>query len=436
MLPGSETSASAAVSAAQSSHSPFNMPSPLSDFDMSPVPSPRVRSRAGVHTRSHSWCAPSPESPNDPTSSNARHPTSLSSEMTCKEFSETFKATETPVQRVSKRRPTTRGKKRGVDGSTHSSPSRPSQSTRSRSRSYSKSISPKQSLDSVHRREPIGDTSISFDSDHLVTPAPQASEHRRRIAPLRSSRSSLFATGSTPHPISIPIYAYRDKAPSRDSSPVPAPRNDSSPLKKPRTSLGGEIINFHYSSDSDSENETPSPPLRTRARFNSLLGPSPLHKSFSSSMSPPSPSGSLPKSVSASILPIRATRTPSGTQSQLGLPFRSERSLSSPSLGLSTGNFSPNSDLLSPLRARTKILSEVEGLETELNKVFALVHGKGLGLGAGGRGRRIGSGLRQSKGVDDAEEVRVEDESPLPRRATNREPRTREDHMEVDTTES
>ena len=58
----------------------------------------------------------------------------------------------------------------------------------------------------------------------------------------------------------------------------------------------------------------------------------------------------------------------------------------------------PGTDLAIKARAaRARVLSqaEVEGLGTELDKVFALVHGKGLGMGSSGGGRsRKGSALR------------------------------------------
>ena len=405
------------------------------------------------HTRSQSWSASATTTVNDlddtslaefgpNTQSHLSDEIICSPDMTMGE-EDLYDAVKTPLRRVPRRRPTTRGKKRAVDDTVLPPPAHGSGH---RSRSESKSISPKHSPRKIVKPESSTlpqpedrseTSSMSLDSELLTPPAPPSTELKRRIAPLRSSRSSLFAS-CAPIPSPIQPYAYRDKPASRESSPVPTPgRNDSSPLKKPRTSLSGEIINFHYSSDSDSDSDTPSPTLRTRARFNHLLGPSPLQKSFSTSTSnsPPSAYGALHKSISSSSIPTRPSRTPlaSHTDGQSG-PFLPERSTSSPLVsrtGSIVGSLLSPGEVLSPFRARNKILSEVEGLETELNKVFALVHGKGLGLGAGGRGRRSVSGLRSSKTMD-ASEGKVQDGSPAPKRRSGPFKEDKGDAMELD----
>ena len=70
---------------------------------------------------------------------------------------------------------------------------------------------------------------------------------------------------------------------------------------------------------------------------------------------------------------------------------------------------SPSADVPAKTRARAllskmEISSAVEDLGTEMNKVFMLVHGRGMGMGgtAGGRYRR-GSALRPKEGGSSGE---------------------------------
>jgi hypothetical protein len=65
---------------------------------------------------------------------------------------------------------------------------------------------------------------------------------------------------------------------------------------------------------------------------------------------------------------------------------------------------SPSPDVPAKTRARAllskmELSSAVEDLGTEMNKVFMLVHGRGLGMGGTGGGRyRRGSALRPKEG--------------------------------------
>lgn len=110
------------------------------------------------------------------------------------------------------------------------------------------------------------------------------------------------------------------------------------------------------------ENPKASPSSRCRSRFNQLLGPSPLQRSFSSTAVPQHAQFVQPTLDRAITLPVG-----DGT-----------------------------------IKTRAKaLLSKVEKVEaehvgTEMNKVFMLVHGRGMGMGSvsGGKHHRRGSALR------------------------------------------
>ncbi|KAK1926483.1 hypothetical protein DB88DRAFT_168233 [Papiliotrema laurentii] len=195
----------------------------------------------------------------------------------------------------------------------------------------------------------------------------------RVIAPLKSARRLRSAqppsTPSTPTNVS----------PSRESSPGLDAASASSPVKRARTSsLSGEIYNFHIlpSSDDEMDGADPSPvsspSTRLRARFNQLLGPSPLHKSFSSTTVPHPPTI---EEQDMSLVSSTSTRTIAAPSSMAEGP---------------------------KIKTRAKaLLSKVESVEMddaniEMNKVFMLVHGRGMGMSSssGGRHLRRGSGLR------------------------------------------
>lgn len=195
--------------------------------------------------------------------------------------------------------------------------------------------------------------------------------------------SSPIRSTSEPRPV-IPLKSKRPKDPGHSSeAPVPAtplsresspaPETSATPVKRARTSsISGGLSNFHILPSSDDEMEDPksSPSSRCRSRFNQLLGPSPLQKSFSSPGVP---------QIKESLPPLeRSTTLPTGDSS---------------------------------IRTRARaLLSKVEQVEaehvgTEMNKVFMMVHGRGKGMSSTGgtRSHRRGSGLRprdQDEGMD------------------------------------
>lgn len=112
-----------------------------------------------------------------------------------------------------------------------------------------------------------------------------------------------------------------------------------------------------------------SPSVRMRNRFNQLLGPSPLQKSFSSTAVP---QVALPTSPIPPMERAHTTPAPSIVESPMKMRTRS---------------------------MLTKVDS-VEALGTEMNKVFMLSYGRGMGMGSTGGGRsRRGSMLKPRDAV-------------------------------------
>lgn len=246
------------------------------------------------------------------------------------------------------------------------------------------------------------------DEQHAVPSGPSS----RPIAPLRSSSHMTSMSSS----ISISITPYRSPIASRDTSPVPVNHTSasgSSPtLKRPRTNSFNEIRNFHLlpSDDELSDTETSSSPIQgsssptvrcQRARFNQLLGPSPLQKSFSSPMI--GRMHNLPKSSITTRLQYERSQVPPAPLSPANNGTSHGRSASAMSAAEAESASLPDAQLINKTKAKVLMRAEVEGLGVELDKVFALAYGKGLGMGKGGSRNRRGSALRPAPAQNDKE---------------------------------
>ena len=189
---------------------------------------------------------------------------------------------------------------------------------------------------------------IEVPSDPVFPASLEAPSPTRAIARIRSSKR-----------LKIDMAKAGDESfrIQRDGSPQLS--DSSSPVKSGWADYSGDIHNFHLTPMSDDESDTETSPSVSRPRVVPPAGPSPLHHSFSTS-----------------------AQEATSDEMDIELPDIAPVSLTNDT----------------PVRTRARALvekSEIEDLGTELNKVFMLVHGRGLGMGTSGaaRGRRS-SGLR------------------------------------------